>query len=184
MPLSPELVSRIGDLKRDLVEFAHSRRFARQLDEAVWGYLDETGADDEGSAINAIDQFILQHRLVDGRTVVELFVEKHPELSEEERTLLLGWRDVVEGLFEVERRDGDGVVATNLIDDLTYRLRSNVGPAIFDRTPPGSFIATRIVPLGDEWMLSGSSSLYPAAARDEIYRVAAQASLRSARRVF
>src|SRR6266540_5814666 len=173
MPPSPELVARSGDLKRDLVEFAHSRRFARQMDEAVWRYLDEAGVDDEGSAINAIDRFILQHRLPDGRTIVEVFVEKHPELSEEDREMLLGWRDVVEGIFEVERRDGDRVVATNLVDDLTYRLLSNVGPAIFDRTPPGSFILRRVAPLSDEGMLSGSSSLYPASYRDEVYRAAA-----------
>jgi hypothetical protein len=116
--------------------------------------------------------------------VVEVFVEQHPELSEEDRATLLGWRDIVEGVFEVERRDGDAVIATNLIDDLTYRLHSNTGPAIFDRTPPGAFIMTRIAPLADEWMLSGMSSLYPAEYRDEIYRLAASAAQKSPRLVF
>src|SRR5262245_58013141 len=105
MPPSPELVARSGDLKRALVEFAGTRRFARQMDEAVWRYADEAGADDESTLINATDQLILQHRLPDGRTVVEVYVERHPELSEEERALLLGWREVVEGIFEVERRE-------------------------------------------------------------------------------
>ena len=184
MPLSPELVARMGDLKRDLVAFGQSRRFARQLDEAIWRYVDGAGDDDEGTIINAIDHFLLQERLPDGRTVVEVFVEQYPMLPEEERALLLGWRDVVEGLFEAERRDDESLIATNLIDDLTYRLRSNVGPAIFERTPPGSFIMSRAVPLGDEWMLSGSSSLYPAEYRDEVYRAAAQASLKAPRQVF
>lgn len=184
MPLSPELVARSGDLKRELVAFGQSRRFARHLDDAIWRQVDETGSDSKGDVINAVDRFILQHQLPDGRTVLDIFVRQHPNLSEEERALLLGWRDVVEGTFEVERRDGDAVVATNLVDDLTYRPRSNVGPAIFERTPPGSFIMSRAVPLGDEWMLSGSTSLYPADARDEVYRATAQASLHAPRQVF
>lgn len=184
MPPSPELVARIGDLKRNLVAFAESRRFARHLDGALWEYLRENGRNDEGAVINAIDRFILQHRLPDGRTVLDVFVEKHPELSDEERGTLLGWHDVVEGLFEVKQRDGDTIVTTNLIDELTYRIRSNLGPSFLDRMVPGSFVLTRIVPLGDEWMLSGSSSLYPAEHRDEMYRVAASAAQQSPRLVF
>ena len=75
-----------------------------------------------------IDHFILQRPLPGGRTVVETFVSAHPELGKADRQMLLGWRDVVEGVFEIRERDGEAIIAVNLIDELTYRVYSNVGP--------------------------------------------------------
>jgi hypothetical protein len=66
MPPSPELVERSADLKRMLVEFGESRRFARQLDEAIQRAVDEAGNADQETVINAIDHFLFQHRLRDG----------------------------------------------------------------------------------------------------------------------
>src|SRR6266508_3816956 len=65
---------------------------------------------DEEQFINSLDWFVLQHRLPDGQTVVERFVAARQDLSDEERAMLLGWRDVVEGIFEVQRRDGEALI--------------------------------------------------------------------------
>jgi hypothetical protein len=43
------------------------------------------------------DYFVPEHRLRGGRTIVEQFVDAHAELSRQEREMLLGWRDVVQG---------------------------------------------------------------------------------------
>ena len=90
------LLDHCSDLKRQLVEFAHSRRFSRQFDQALRaGSRDK--AVDESEFINIIDHFILQRPLPGERTVVETFVSAHPELAEADRHMLLGCRDVVEG---------------------------------------------------------------------------------------
>ncbi|MEY9840248.1 hypothetical protein [Streptacidiphilus sp. EB103A] len=66
--------------------------------------------------------------------------------------MVLAWRDVVEGTFEV-RSVRDGVLqAHNLIDDLPYRIRSNAGSDALRPLRPGTFVITRIVPLADDWM--------------------------------
>ncbi|WP_329787404.1 hypothetical protein V1227_21635 [Lentzea sp. DG1S-22] len=113
----------------------------------------------------------MQHKLDDGRTVVEHFVGAHPELSEDDRAVMLGWQDVVEGIFEIEERDGEALVAVNLSDDLTYRIRSNTGASLFDRMPERSFLAGRVVPVTDEWVLSGACRPMPASRRSEIYEM-------------
>ena len=66
------------------------------------------------------DCFVLEHRLVNGRTVVEQFVDARPDLPAGEREMVLGWRDVVQGPFEVQRKDGPALVVASLVDDLTY----------------------------------------------------------------
>ena len=105
-----------------MVEFARSRRFSRQFDQALRAG-SRGKAVDESEFINIVDHFILQRPLPGGRTVVETFVSAHPELADADRQMLLGWRDVVEGVFEIRERDGEAIIAVNLIDELTYWAR-------------------------------------------------------------
>ena len=177
MPVSSEFVERSGDLKAALVEYSQGRRFARHVNAALDRYLPDGLAADDAELMNAIDRFILEYQLPDGKTVVEMFVEEHIDLTDEERTLLLGWRDVVEGIFEVERREGQALILTNLVDDLTYRTRSNVGRAGLPKVRTGSFLLTRLVPIGDEWLFSGIASTYPSSLRNEMYRAAVELTL-------
>ncbi|BEL09326.1 hypothetical protein Q0Z83_075170 [Actinoplanes sichuanensis] len=104
------------------------------------------------------DCFVLEHRLANGRTVLEQFVEARPDLPEVEREMVLGWRDVVQGPFDVQRKEGPALLVESLVDDLTYRVRSNMGPAVFKQMPRHSFIIARLVAVGDEWMLSGAGT--------------------------
>lgn len=178
-PRRLDLVERSGDLKRALVKFASAPRFDDAFEDAL---ARRHGPDvtelDEGTVANVIDYLAVQYRLPDGDTVVERFVAEHPELTQEGRALLLGWRDVVEGIFEVGRPDGEALAIVNLIDELTYRVRSNMGPGVFARLRPGSFLITRLVPVGDEWLMSGGAGTLPASARAAALRAAAEAAER------
>ena len=94
-----DLIDRAADLKGELVAFAQSSRFARRLNALLVDAADRHGYLDEGTAVLTIDHFALQYRLPNGRTVVERFVtQRRPQLSDDEQKMMLGWRDVVEGL--------------------------------------------------------------------------------------
>lgn len=179
-----DLVERSGEFKRELIDFSHQRRFQRAARKAVAERLGRHPILNEEQAINFQDWFALQARLPDGRTVVEHFVDARPDLPAEARAMLLGWRDVVEGLFEVKRRSGETILLHNLVDDLAYRAHANVGPAIFRQMPRGTFLAARLVPIGDEWLLSGASTVLPAANRAEMYQMAVELSSRFPAMVF
>jgi hypothetical protein len=169
-----DLVLRSGDLKEALVAFAGQRRFARALRQARERQFGSRRDPSEWEAANFLDAFIMHDRLPDGKTVVEHFVVEHSELPEAERAMLLGWRDAIEGIFEVQRREGGAVVAVNLVDELPYRIRSNLGPAALAPIRLHSFLITRLAPVGDEWILSGVASLLPAADRAAACQVAAE----------
>ncbi len=174
MPASPELIERSGDLKHDLLTFAQGRRFARAFEKALLEHFGPVLEIEEDAFSNFLDAFVLQHRLADGRTVVDHFVAAHPELPEPERAMLRGWQDVVEGIFAIRGQDGAALLGENLIDEQVYRIRSNMGPEVFERMPAGGFLIARLVPVEDEWLLSGVSSTLPTADRDEVYRWAAE----------
>jgi hypothetical protein len=177
-------VRRSGDLKRELVDFAQQRRFARAFRQVARRRFGLAAVGEEWEVANLLDAFMLQHRLPDGRTVVEQFVAEHPELPEQEREMLLGWQDVVEGIFQVKRRQGGALVADNLVDGLTYRVRSNMGPAALATVRPGSFLITRLLPVGDQWLLSGVASMLPAGSRVGAGQVAEELLARRPELVF
>ena len=177
------LLDHCSDLKRQLVEFARSLRFSRQFDQALRAG-SRGKAVDESEFINIIDHFILQRPLPGERTVVETFVSAHPELAAADRQMLLGWRDVVEGVFEIRERDGEVVIAVNLIDELTYRVYSNAGLVALASMDPGCFMIARIVPIGVGWMLSGAQQTFDASQRAAVLQVAAELAAEYPRLVF
>src|SRR3954451_12414637 len=129
------LLDRAGELKGQLLEFSQQPPYDRAFREMLAGQGDDTEVWGEGRLMLLWDSFVLEHRLHNGHTVVEQFVDARPDLSREERQLLLGWRDVVSGVFEVRRREGPALILVNLVDDLTYRARANTGPSVFRQMP-------------------------------------------------
>lgn len=165
-----ERIARGSELKRALVLYGQQPRYERAYDDALRARNLTDMPETDSSRVMFLDYFVLQHRFRNGRTVVEQFLAAHPELSEEDRSLLLGWRDVVEGIFEILDRDGDALVVRGLADDLTYRVHSNNGPQVFDDAPTGAFLVTRLLPVGDEWLISAAAALVPASQRAQLER--------------
>ena len=166
------LLERCSELKRQLVEFACSPRFSGQFDQALKEHATGPGVS-KADITNAVDHFILQQPLADGRTLAEVFAAEHPDLPGDDRQMLLRWREVVAGVFEIHDHAGDSITATRLGDDRTYHIRANAGPASLAPMRPGCFMTARIVPVGDDWMLSGAQQLYAASARPAMLRLAA-----------
>lgn len=173
------LIDRAGDLKQQLVAYSQQPRYERALREFFAEHEDAAASGDEDRLILLWDAFVLEHRLRNGRTVVEQFVDAHPELPPHEREMLLGWRDVVTGPFEVQRREADALILTNLVDELTYRARSTVGPSVFGQMPRGAFLLTRLVAVGEDWTFSGPTSVLRPEEHEAAFQMALDVSLRT-----
>ncbi|MFG3347814.1 hypothetical protein ACGF1Z_22425 [Streptomyces sp. NPDC048018] len=170
-----DLIERSAELKGRLVVFAQSARFDRWLTPLL---LEAAGPErqlDEGEAIRITDHFILRYRLPDGSTVVDRFVDGRKDLTAADRELLLGWRDPVEGVFEIRRKDGDAVVLLDLVSDLEYRTYSNAGRAAFRGVSEGGFLHACLVPVqsaGGAWLVSGAMSYHPGSSATDVAQAA------------
>ena len=180
-PSLASLIERGAELKRALVAFALSPRCERHLERFM---REAAGLDQvltEGEAIDVIDRFALQHRLPNGKTVLDQFLASWPDPTAADREMLRGWRDPVEGIFEIRRKDLDALVLLNLLDDLEYRAYSNMGPAAFRPLPRRGFVRARLVPIGpvcDAWLVSGSMSAYPQSDAAQIAEAALELATR------
>jgi hypothetical protein len=179
-----DLLDRAGDLKPMLVEFALSPRFERELSAVIARSFPGGVVTDESMFSMVLDHFALQHRLPSGRTVVEAFAAAHPELTDAERDMLLGWRDVIEGVFDITGKDRDALVLFNFLDELTYRARSNLGRRAFKPLRKGMILVGRLVRAGEDWMVSGNPAAFPAAVRDQMLAAAAKQAMRHPEAVF
>ena len=162
-PSLASLVERSAELKRTLVDFALSPRFERHLEQFMLEAADPYQELSEGEAIGVIDRFALQHRLPNGKTVLDQFLASWPDLGAADRDLLRGWRGPVDGIFEIRGREGDALILLNLVDDLEYRTYSNMGPAAFRPLPKQGFVYARLVPVRpvpEAWLVSGSMRAY------------------------
>jgi hypothetical protein len=158
-PSLAALIERSAELKRTLIDFALSPRFERHLEHMMLEAADADHELSEGEAIGIIDRFALQHRLPNGKTILGQFLAGHPGLTVADREMLRGWRDPVEGIFEIRRKDRDSLVLLNLLDDLEYCVYSNMGPTAFRPLPMGGFVHARLVPISPvpgAWLVSGS----------------------------
>lgn len=177
-------LARAAELKRELLDFAKSPRFDREFDKLFDREFPGRIVTDEHRFVLLLDHFALQHRLPSGATVVDSFVASHRELDQADREMLLGWKDVVEGVFEVQAKRGDAVVLLNHIDDLTYRTRSNMGRKAFAPVKPGMFVIGRLVPLGEDWLVSGNYLAFPREDGDRLLAAAARHAVQHPEAVF
>ncbi|WP_141576275.1 hypothetical protein [Actinomadura sp. WMMA1423] len=162
-------MARAGDLKGELVSFAMSDRVSDVLEELILDAFPGGFVHDEGVFAAAIEDFLFTHRLPNGSRVVERFVAEHRDLEEQDKALVLGWLDNVQGMFEIMEPYGDdGIIAYNHVDELTYRVRSNMGPKGVESLTPGTIVIGGIVPVGAEWMISGTPMAFAAEQADDV----------------
>ena len=175
------LIERSAELKRGLVGFALSPRMERHLERFMQEGAGPHEVLIEDEAIDAIDRFALLYRLPNGKTVLDQFLASWPDLSDADREMLRGWRDPVDGIFEIRRRDGDSLILLNLVDDLEYRTYSNMGPAAFRPLPKHGFVYVRLVSIGsvsDAWLVSGSMRAYRKSDAAQVAEVALELATR------
>ena len=98
--------------------------------------------------------------------------------------MLLGWQDVVEGLFEITGKDRDAVLLFNFLDELTYRARSNLGRRAFRPLKKGMLLIGRLVPAGEDLARLRQPAAYPSSARDQMLAAAAEQAMRNPEAVF
>ena len=159
------LVGRSGELKRELVAFARSARFDRYREEELRKAAAE-GEDPPAPGsdrwVQAMDDFVMTFRFPDGTGVIDRFLASSgTDLRKADRRLLEGWRDPVDGVFELRARSDREITLFNLIDELEYRAyaQSSVMRVLVD---PGDFVLARLVPLTpDAWSVSGSLTPFP-----------------------
>jgi len=184
-----ETLIRMGDIKQALVHFAENKEFDDEIESALEERFGEPKPpDSEEGWITFLDWFILEYELEGGGTIARRFVERYGELmSEDVHELVLGWENVIEGLYEVKAPSGYAVEMKNLVNERKYRVFPT---ALFQdrKFHPGDFLFGRIVPAKDFHLFSGSLATFSSdgseSLRARAYKEALEIQMRNPRLAF
>jgi hypothetical protein len=155
------ILKRSSELKQTLIEFVLDAEGV--LAESLESYV-AVKSRSQGNRHDAtyeqnllIDSFVTQGRVGD-KTPLDLFIESHPELSEDERTLMKGWQRTFIGLFAVIKILPDGFELINWLTAKSYTVKPNDAITLQEmrRFKEGEILLTRISPVTNTyWMFSG-----------------------------
>ncbi len=175
-----ELIEVAGRLKQRLVEYYRAAKEGYPK-RAEREYRRGRSRDVPMDEVDCADWFIHWYRFRNGDTFIDRFVKANPDLGELERQLLEWWKEPVEGIFEVRRRNGGVLELFNLVDREVYVAASTMGPGVLEQFPLGSFLVTRLDPAGGVYLLSGRQHIYPAEAGAAMEQAAARLAMSSPR---
>ncbi|PZD71183.1 hypothetical protein C1752_07459 [Acaryochloris thomasi RCC1774] len=92
---------------------------------------------------------------VGSQFVLDLFLQSHSDLPAEEAALVTHWRHSFMGLFTVKVRQQDCATVMNWLTEKQYNiLLPTASDQLLNRLQPQEVVLTRLLPLGDYWMLS------------------------------
>ncbi len=177
---SRKQLDRIGDIKGALIKFSTNPEFNEEFNDAKSEYSGEAkrlkDMKEEYSA-SFLDWYVLEWESESGDTFPERFVEAHGDLmSRDVRKMILGWRDVINGIFEIKGKGSDGYHMKNLINEREYMVYPTVSIEDSLSFEIGDFMGARIVPVRDFHTFSGFAVKMPCDGSDkeraDIYRTA------------
>ncbi len=155
------ILDRARELKQALVEFILEAE--GDLAEALESFV-AVKSRPQGNRHNAsydqnlvIDAFVSEGQVRE-KTVLDLFLDSHPELSQSDRTLLKSWQRSFLGLFAVTKILPDGFELMNWLTAKHYIVKPNDPVTLKEmaRFKEGEILLTRIAPVTDTyWMFSG-----------------------------
>jgi hypothetical protein len=155
------ILDRARELKQALVEFIIEAE--GDLAEALESFV-AVKSRPQGNRHNAsydqnllIDTFLSEGQVRE-KTVLGLFLDSHPELSQSDRALLKSWQRSFLGLFAVTKILPDGFELMNWLTAKLYTVKPNDPVTLQEmaRFKEGEILQTRIAPVTDSyWMFSG-----------------------------
>jgi len=185
-------LERIGDIKGALVKFSSNSEFKEEFNDAKSEYLaGAKGRKDMKGADNAtfMDSYVLEWESESGDTFPDRFVEAHGDLmSRDVREMILGWRNVINGIFEIKGKRSGGYNMKNLINEREYMVYATASMEDAHSLETGDFMSARIVPVRDFHTFSGIAVKMPCDGSDkergDIYRIALKIQTRHPRMAF
>ena len=106
------------------------------------------------------DAFLFRATRLDGRTPVQLLLDRQSHLTGEQKRPFLRWdAETFQGVFRIRSIDPPFVETRNLATGRDYRVLCDV-PAVLRAFHRGDVFASRITPWEDYWLFSGIQRNY------------------------
>lgn len=145
-------------LKIELVEFATKGELKQEYELQHRLFFEAAQPDDEHEAESVLDWFLFEWCDEAGDGVIGRYLDSGLELDEIDREILLDWQDSINSVFEIRATGKNSLQLGDLDSGDLYTVKTRLENTPFKR---GQFIIARLLPLGDDLILSGLQFLMP-----------------------
>lgn len=164
-----DILDKINDVVSDLFDFVvNDKEIYQNYSEHCKSELNESVTQAELQLFAM--EYILNAVLPNGKNVISSYIDKHPDMSEEDRDLVQCIAASINSTFEVIKLDKHGFKLLNVMNERQYNVISLRKMQYFRGIVPGQFIVGRVMTYKDITYLVEISSLLPSAYKQEIYR--------------
>lgn len=151
------LLKRAGELKAALTDFVLDAEgdLAIALEQFSATQLSRSQQQDMHRRSLVVDRFLTEGTVND-TTPIALFIQEHPNLSDQDRTLLQSWQRSFVGLFEILQILDDGFEMMNWTTAKHYSVKPTDSAKLeaMNRLKVGEIILAQIAPVTEEfWMV-------------------------------
>ncbi|OGI30702.1 MAG: hypothetical protein A2287_07660 [Candidatus Melainabacteria bacterium RIFOXYA12_FULL_32_12] len=119
---------------------------------------------------SALISYIFERKPESNKNIFELFVEKTPNITKDEKNILSGMEKSILSVFEIKRLIHNGFELYNLINEKIYQSLVLIKMVNFRGIIPGQYLHCRVFPYENEYYLIGIDKVIPAGAREDVYR--------------
>lgn len=149
---------RAEHFKNELVKFATTGPLKSEYDLQRKLFFEGANPEDEHEAESVLDWFLFDWFDEGGDSVIDYYLDTHPDLDEPDGEMLLDWLDSINSVFEVRSIGKFSVQLQELDNGDGYSIKTSIERAPFKR---GQFLIARLLPLGDELIFSGLQFVMP-----------------------
>lgn len=158
-PLS-ERLARANELKQELIEFATTGHLKEDYEEQQKQCLEMGELSDEHDSQTLLEWFLYDWVDDYGEGVIDHFVDSRDDLSEADEEMLLEWMASLNSVFEIKSLKPGIITLLDLDGNEIFpvTIMSSVENLPFTT---GQFLATRLLPLGEDFIFAGVQFLMP-----------------------
>jgi hypothetical protein len=155
--IDPDLIDRAVRLKQKLVRFATRGPMA----EAHQELLAEHGVDASNfqEFVEFTDWFIFEWADDGGRNVIDELLDAGEELDDQDRVILDSWQDAFSDLFDIVEVRPEGFLLADDEGERYFAVPTSVSATEMG-VESGMSFSTRLVPLGEIYLLSGAQEVF------------------------
>lgn len=149
---------RAEHFKNELVTFATTGPLKDEYDVQRKLFFEGANPEDEHEAESVLDWFLFDWFDENGDSVIDYYLDAHPDLDEPDGEMLLDWLDSINSVFEIRSIGKFSVDLKELDSGDAYTVKISIERAPFKR---GQFLIARLLPLGDDLIFSGLQFVMP-----------------------
>lgn len=124
-----------------------------------------------GSEKNVYD-FIFSETIINEKKLIDLYLEKKPDLAKEEKKSLNGLKNSINAVFEIKNTNKEGFELYNLVNEKTYKVKSLIKMVNYRGLFAGNYLICWLIPFNEEFYLFAINNVLKSSDKISAYRMA------------